>query len=349
MLFRENGTAIDLSEGSRDPIALDFHERSKEILTKYKFPIRLKTRFGDRYSVNGVKEPSQGTVALFKGKFHHDTGVSETVRYSRSYPTRSSTGKMRYEEGPGEFVQDSMLLSKAEMDKVYFMLHLNPNVKRKMLTVENKQEEAEAILSASGRMAVVNFMLNDEMGDLYADDKRVREMALAFSVPRAEDKQYSLPEVKLALYRALERGEAENDPMVNVKLFRESIGKPDSYKKRAEIQRATDNGILAWNMLRYRVDIKVGETVQKLMDIPTDEWVMKEEVLRRYLDANMEAKELFHKATGESGAWSSGKLTKEMVDAMSDFYEIKSHCNAFGIPTTAKSKELLKEELKERL
>ena len=148
-------------------------------------------------------------------------------------------------------------------------------------------------------------------------------MALAFSVPRAEDKQYSLPEVKLALYRALERGEAENDPMVNVKLFRESIGKPDSYKKRAEIQRATDNGILAWNMLRYRVDIKVGETVQKLMDIPTDEWVMKEEVLRRYLDANMEAKELFHKATGESGAWSSGKLTKEMVDAMSDFYEIK--------------------------
>lgn len=347
MLFEQN-KVIDLSnKNNPHPVAQDYFEKIKEI-KKYKFPLRI-LGYQTKYNVNGEKEPPQTTIALYEGDFISKDGVKTKVVYSEQYPTQKANGRFEYlPDGKGKVMSTHMLIREDELDKAYYMLYICPNVKRGILRLENKQEEAKQYLAARSKMAVIHYFLMDDSSDLSTDEDRVREIALNFGISKADDKKVSLYEIKKALVLALETGEANNDPVVNVKAFREAVNIPDKVKKRALIQRAVDNKLLIFDRAKFEWKIAVDGEARKVLDVPIDA-TSKEDLLVKYYNSNQSARELFEKVMGEDVSWDGEeKFDPATIDIL-DMSALKRQCKKVGIEFmgAGRNAEALKKDLKE--
>jgi hypothetical protein len=340
MLFDDKHQRVDLRGDS--PIAKDYQEKMKE-LDKYKFPLRLKTRFNKRINPTGEREPYQSTIALFTGYINYPDGTTEKVRYSRTNP-KIKNGKYEYDEGSGEVVTDSMLITDKEKDKAYFMLYLCPVVKRKMLVLENKKEEAEKTLRAGASMAAVWYYLTDPDSIIFNDEKTIRTIATSFGVSNADSERISLQEVKLSLIRHIERGEASGDANVNVEAFKKATSLPEFTKKRADVYRAIDNEILRFDESKMRYEVKFGGAYTKLIDVTSRDMSSPEDALIRIMDSNAEIKDLFYRAVGNPDAGLKADDVRNMTTT-----ELKSRCKQADIPTFGKKNEVLQSELIEKL
>lgn len=347
MLFINN-EHIPLDDPSTsNPYAKEILKKFEQMKQDYNFPIRIKTRFGTRHNKTGAKEPYQSIVAPFEGDYVTPTGVKTRLRYSKSYPTKKASGRMDYVEGRGEVVERYMVIQDTEMDKAYYMLYVCPIVKKGMLKVENKQKEAAAELKALSKMAAINYMLNDEDSELYHDENRIRTIAAAFGVTKADDKKVSLDEVKLRLIKAITVGESGNDPLINIKAFKEAVKMPKDIKLRARIQQAIDRELLMFDMRKYRWNFIIDKMHKPIMDVNVSDFEIKEELLARHLLGNLDDKSLFDRLLGED---SNPSYTVEDIDKL-DMGELRSMCQDRGIPIIGAgiTKEVLRKNLKESL
>lgn len=341
MLFDDSGVRIDLT--SDHPIAKDFRAKQEE-LKKYQFPLRFKTRFHNRINVTGEREPFQSTVALFTGYLDVPNGTREKVRYSRTNPRKKANGKMEYDEGSGEVVKHNMVVGSNEMDKAYFMMYLCPSVQRKMITLENKRQEASEALQAGSKMAAVYFYLTDPDSPIFADEKKIRTIAMSLGVSNAENPRVSIEEVKVTLIKHIEQGETSKDESVNVDAFKKATTMTDFYKKRAEIFRAMDNEVLRFDNKRLCYEVKYGDEYVKLIDVTARDIKHPEDALIRILDTNPTVKEMFSKVV----ATEMVEMTKERIEKMG-MEDLRTLCNEHNIPHFGKKKELIIGTLIEKL
>ena len=346
MIFRENGTRVDLTDvNSTDPIARDFHEKSKEIREMYRFPIRMKTRWRRKYNVTGAQEPPQSAILLTKGKFKFTNGVSETIRYSRTEPTRTSNGKMSYVEGLGIMVTDSLTIHEGDMDLAYFALYYSPSIAKKILTVENKAKEATEALRARGSMAMVEYYLTDESGPLYDDSEKLRRVAMAFGVAHSDSENVSDDEVKLALLRTVEIAEASKDPFRNIEAFKAATKSDVNVRKMAMIQKGLDSERLVYDVMSLAWKLDVGGDIVTILRINSQDVPRKEQILIRHLDTNQDHCGLFERVVGKPGEWLGNfEQAQELKgDALLD------KCREYGINTFGRKHDHLRNELKEKM
>jgi len=349
MLFINNEHISLDSKNTNNPYAKEILAKFEEIRRDYTFPIRIKTRFGTRINKTGAKEPTQSIVALFEGDYYTETGVKVRMRYSKTFPKKTASGRIDYVEGSGEIVERHMVISDKEMDKAYYMLYVCPIVKKGLLKVENKQKEAASHLKNLSRMAVVNYFLTDEESELFHDHDRIRTIALSFGVPKADDKKLSIEEVKLRLIENIAKGENSNDPIINIKAFREATNLPVLVQRRATIQKAVDKGVLKFDTNKWRWVLKVGDVDRAILEVNVQDYGVKEDLLVRHFISNDDHRSLFDKAMGQEGAFAGkAKLTAEEIDAMG-MPELKTRCAEAKLPYMGAglTKDVLQNNLKE--
>jgi hypothetical protein len=341
MLFDDAGVRIDLR--GDHPIAKDYQSKLKELRT-YQYPLRFKTRFHNRINPTGEREPFQSTVALFTGYVDLPDGTREKVRYSRTTPQRKKSGALDYTEGSGEVVTHNMVITDKEMDKAYFMMYLCPTVKRKMLVLENKKQEASEALKAGSKMAAVYFYLTDPDSPIFSDEQRIRTIAMSLGVANAESEKVSVEEVKMTLIKHIEKGEAAKDESVNVDAFKKATTMPEFYKKRAQVFRAIDNNVLRFNNAKMCYEVKYGDDFVKLIDVTARDVKHPEDALIRLMDANPNVQEMFLKVVDEEPA----VITKEMIEEMG-MNDLRTLCNKHDVPHFGKKKELIIGELIDKM
>lgn len=341
MIFDDAGVRIDLR--GDHPIAKDYQAKLKE-LKEYNFPLRFKTRFHNRINPTGEREPFQSTVALYTGYVDLPDGTREKVRYSKTNPRKTRTGNLDYDEGSGDVVKHSMIVTDKEMDKAYFMMYVCPSVKRKMIVLENKKQEASDELKAGSRMAAVYFYLTDPDSPIYSDEKRIRDIALSLGVANADNQSVSIEEVKVTLIKHIERGEAARDEMVNVEAFKKATTMPEYYKKRAQVFRAIDNKLLRFNNARLSYEVKYGDEYVKLIDVTARDVKHPEDALIRLMNTNQSVKEMFDKVVCEEEV----TITKDIVEGMS-MNDLRTLCAKHDIPSVGRKKELIIAELIEAM
>ena len=334
----------------KDTIVIAIRKEMEEIRDTYKFPIRIKTKYGTRINPTGHKEPNQSIVALLEGNYMLPNGGKVRIRYSKMNPRKMSNGRIEYVEGSGEVIERNMVIGSDDLDKAWFMLKVCPVVKKGMMKVEDKQKEAKAKLDSLGNMAVVNYLLADKASELASDHERVRTLALSFGVANADDtRKLSIEEVKVRLITNIAKGEASKDPIINVKNFKESITIPLETQKRAIVQQAIDKEILYFNHTKYYWAIKLSGLERKLLDVDGQSFGRKEDILVKHLLVNDDARELFDKAMGRYAAFAGKKdFTAEEIDSMS-MADVRSRCQEVNIPAFGKGRteDILKKELKE--
>lgn len=348
MLFDDKGIRIDLRGDS--PIAKDFRSKLLD-MKRYKFPLRFRTSFKRRINQTGEREPFQSTVALYKGYFYHEDGTTEKIRYSRTNPSIRNKN-LEYVEGSGDVVVDSMLVREDEMDKAYYMLYICPNVKRRMLVLEDKQEEARKAIEAASGMAAVWYYLNDPESPLVGNDEKIRLIALSLGIMNAENPFVSIEEVKWSLANHIQKGEANGDTNVNVNAFKEATSLPEYYKKRARIYRAIDSKILIFDESKMRFRVKYGDEYVKLMDITARDIDSPEDALLRVMDNNLDVKDLFDRALDKDGQPRGGVNSSKELDSMETLMSLSmgalhSKAKEYEIPSFGKKREVIISEILE--
>jgi len=216
--------------------------------------------------------------------------------------------------------------------------------------VENKSAEAKAMLDIRAQMVDVDWMLLSGNSPISTDEDRVREIALAMHVAKADDKDnYTFPEVKAALIRAIEHGEMTNNPIVNIAAFKEFTDMSNKVRRRALIQRAVDGQLLQFDGNQFKALLNIDGEWRELARIDVREWEKKEDVLVAVLVKDMEKQLTFNQVVRVD--FMGGTVDTAADVRKLTYGELKSKCQIAGIPVVGagRTKEVLEKEYIEHL
>ena len=331
---------LDMAD-RHNPYVKEFREWKDNFLKQgWKFPLRIRTHLTPQINITGDREPERFRFVPWEANASYN-GMPVVWNYKKNASDMKTKGEM---------IGSVMVISQNDMDKAFFYLTKCPLFKSGLMWLENKKAEAEAKLNVRGQMVDAEWLLLSENSPLHGKEDEVRTLALALHVKGAEDKvNISLPEVKDAMLRAIEHGEAEKNPLVNIGIFRELVDMPNKVRNRAVIQRAVDCSQLEFDANQFKAMLNIEGEWRELARIDVNEWRRKEEVLIEMLQRDKDKELTFAQVTGE-GVGGIQVNTFEDMKALT-FNDIKQKCNEVGIPVVGKgrTREVLEKELSEHL
>jgi len=204
----------------------------------------------------GLVEPLPIMFVPFEALDFDEEYGSEHWRYTRSAPTKDTSGKFHYKPLGMNFRQSESFDKKRQPDLIFFMMKLSHQVKGGAIILEDKKKEARKVIERDDREIAVKYQIYNMDSPLSphntGSEDMLRMIASAWGVSKAHSKKKSLDEVRVELFSAVDKGQRELDKTGRgFDIFLSEIKSKERLVLRANIQRAFDNRTIVYNQTEF--------------------------------------------------------------------------------------------------
>ena len=216
-------------------------------------------------------------------------------RYSKSRPRVEKSGQLTYDDHH-LMVTHKTVLTKKDIELVWFLKYKSPAVRSKKIYLENLEEEAKEEVLQLSDDADIRYMLFGNGSPIAKDSKLLSDVASIFGVKDVD--KIGLNQIKVALFEKLVEGNKRKDRFVNFAKF-EELTEGTQKRKAAFLTR----GAIADGIVGYRDRawwLKEGrEFVEKLLDIRPVDVEYRAELLIEEVIKNANIRSRLFSAIGE--------------------------------------------------
>ena len=347
-MFYVDGKFLDVN--SDTPAAKEYKRLADKLRNEFNWPIVIKTKKPRPMNVSGLYEPQKTVLVPCASRVETDKGVNEW-RYTTGHPVNSKHG-LTYPISHIDITYDIVIDRKDvnAIDKaMYLIFFCECGVKSGRFVLVDKKAEAKKYVESRAMLSAVSYMLYDDESPLMDED--VRMIAMSLGISKADDKSFSIEEVKVALENKIIEGEKTGDKFCNYKTFKEHAKLGDQVRLLANIQKMYDKGFLSFDDVTctfyYHFDEEMKEKEKVWQISPVDEY-QKDKVFLRYLQNNPIWRETLEKRLGVDTTDIFKTVTKEDLDGMS-YEEKKLLGKRLGVKAFGLSNEKLNEAILEKV
>jgi len=184
-----NNERINLEGDSR--FAKEFQDAAKKI-KKRGFPVvfnlnpkRVKIEISTKGARNKRFPPQ---YIPYKATIDTPTGSEQWV-YSRTTPVKDRNGNLKFNNNGRWVYKTSFLLTKNDLDLIFFLEYKCPLIKNNTFIVENKVLEAQKLADKEAKDVEIKFYIYGETSPLARFPEKLRTLAAAYGVRNALDKK----------------------------------------------------------------------------------------------------------------------------------------------------------------
>lgn len=345
-MFIVDGVVVNYKD-SNSGHAKFIKEKISEIKKNYKYPIKIKDRFGLRLNASGVAEPDKVQSLPLTHTIINKEGFPETWKYVKN-PKKDARGEIIKERVK---IEGKLFIQERDAELAFYLIYISPYIRTGKLIIEDIAKEAKETVKAKAKMIATRYLLYDEESPIYHEEKLLRTIALSFGVANANDNSlYTIEQVKLALENAIESGEIANDEERNEKAFKRALEYDDKLKQKAFIQEAVDKGILEFKegTNTWAILSKEGVVVEKLLTVGDFEYNRRYARLAEHLSVHIAHKTMLETLLGKEGAFDEEVIDEKWVNNATN-RELKTAAQRYGIKVFQKSSEQLRTEILEKI
>jgi hypothetical protein len=265
-----------MPNGTR-PIDLEYFGWEKSIKEKFKFPITLRDKRGQRYSDNGIPLQNGKISFVPSGIYKYDFGTYNVI-YSRTRP-QVVKGEYKYPDNRILFSQN-MSINESELELLYVIIKVL-NGLNGMIEIEDRQLEAINLIDKEAKDADVKFYLLSQRSPLNQDD--IRKIARSLGL---HTNGLTLEQIKTATYNFIKGNNkyADFDNIINKLSSKEDIIKSD-------VVELMENGAIELVNDQY----KIKETKEVLFDVYNEDKGDSLTALAKHLEVDKDKLEKVNK------------------------------------------------------